>query len=129
MCAGGSLIDFSVFSLRLNGYATRGGLPPPFDRTPLGDETQFLDLEANETLEAVMKSVQQLGYDLSPEDGLKVYEAYKAIAEKKGRVSRRELDAIVATSALRRADVSARELHRQYRKQHHSFGSFAPAPV
>ena len=49
---------------------------------------------------AVLKTAEKLGYDLSEEDGAKVYEAFKAIAAKKEKVSARELDAIVASAAM-----------------------------
>ena len=41
-----------------------------------------------------------LGYDLSEEDGPKVYEAFTRIASRKERVGARELDAIIASAAL-----------------------------
>lgn len=47
----------------------------------------------------VSAAIAQLGYDLTEEDIAKVYEAFTAIAEKKP-VSTRELDVIVATTAL-----------------------------
>ena len=42
----------------------------------------------------------RLGYDLSEEDGAKVYEAFQAIADKKEKVGAKELDAIVAAAAM-----------------------------
>ena len=39
------------------------------------------------------KVAQQLGYDLSEEDSVKVYEAFLTIAQKKEQVSSKELDA------------------------------------
>ena len=47
-----------------------------------------------------MKAVSRLGYDLSEEDGAKVYEAFLAIARKKEKVGAKELDAIVASAAM-----------------------------
>ena len=41
-----------------------------------------------------------MGYDLSEEDGAKVFEAFQAIAGRKDKVSARELDAIVASAAM-----------------------------
>ena len=41
-----------------------------------------------------------MGYDLSEEDGAKVYEAFKVIAAKKEKVGAKELDAIVASAAM-----------------------------
>ena len=48
----------------------------------------------------MVKVVRHLGYDLSEEDNAKVYEAFQRIAAKKHFVSTRELDAIVASSAM-----------------------------
>ena len=47
-----------------------------------------------------MGAVQRLGYDLSEEDGLKVFDAFRRIAEKKEKVSIKELDAIIASAAM-----------------------------
>ena len=63
-------------------------------------EDSDLYLTAHDDADALNSAVRQLGYDLSQEDEEKVYEAFKAIAEKKDRVSSRELDAIVASAAM-----------------------------
>ena len=57
-------------------------------------------LTAYDGEEAVALAVSRLGYDLSEEDTGKVYAAFKQIAEKKERVGLKELDAIVASSAM-----------------------------
>lgn len=57
-------------------------------------------LTAHDTDAAIVSATERLGYDLSAEDAQKVYEAFKQIAEKKERVSLKELDAIVASSAM-----------------------------
>ena len=49
---------------------------------------------------AVLLAVQRLGYDLSEDDATKVYAAFAQIAAKKERVGLKELDAIVASSAM-----------------------------
>ena len=64
------------------------------------DDDGSLYLTGHDDLSAVMKVALQLGYDLSEEDGAKVYEAFRAIAQKKEKVSARELDAIVASAAM-----------------------------
>ena len=64
------------------------------------DEDAGVYLTAHDDMAAVLKTAQRLGYDLSEEDGAKVYEAFKAIAAKKEKVSARELDAIVASAAM-----------------------------
>ena len=57
-------------------------------------------LDANDEIGEVVKVVRQLGYDLSEEDNAKVFEAFRTVAEKKHFVGTRELDAIVASTAL-----------------------------
>lgn len=64
------------------------------------DADQDLYLTSFDTIEAVSVAVGKLGYDLSDEDAVKVFAAFKGIAGKKERVSLKELDAIVASSAM-----------------------------
>ena len=71
----------------------------PFD-TGVADDDGSVYLTSHDDLPALMKVVAQLGYDLSDEDGAKVYEAFQSIARKKERVSTKELDAIVASAAM-----------------------------
>lgn len=56
-------------------------------------------LEINDTIDTVRENVEKLGYDLSDEEIKKVYEEFRRIARKKN-VGIKELDAIVASSAL-----------------------------
>ena len=56
-------------------------------------------LTAHDDIAAVSKVAQQLGYDLSEDDCMKVYDAFKGIAAKKEQVSSKELDAIIASAA------------------------------
>ena len=57
-------------------------------------------LTAHDTCDSVCAAVEQLGYDLSQDDRMKVYEAFMGFAEKRDKVSIRELDAIVANAAM-----------------------------
>jgi len=57
-------------------------------------------LTLNDDQKAVTFAVTKLGYDLSEEDDIKVYNSFKQIAEKKEKVGLKELDAIVASSAM-----------------------------
>ena len=70
----------------------------PFDSGVQSGEELFLN--AHDDLPAVMKAAAKLGYDLSEEDGAKVYEAFSRIAARKERVGAKELDAIVASAAM-----------------------------
>lgn len=64
------------------------------------DADDGIFLTAYDTAEAVAAATVRLGYDLSDEDTQKVYAAFKQIADKKEKVSFKELDAIVASSAM-----------------------------
>lgn len=57
-------------------------------------------LTVHDDITAVTKAAEQLGYDLSEDDCVKVYDAFRRIAEKKEQVSSKELDAIIASAAL-----------------------------
>lgn len=62
-------------------------------------EMEGIRLDKNDTEEAVLAAVSKLGYDLSNEDAVKVYEEFLRVANKKN-VGAKELDAIVASAAL-----------------------------
>ena len=71
----------------------------PFD-SGVQENREDMVLTIHDDISAVLKAVSMMGYDLSEEDGTKVYEAFTRIAAKKDSVSARELDAIVASAAL-----------------------------
>ena len=71
----------------------------PFD-SGVRTEEAGIWLTAHDSMEAVLQAVEQLGYELSEEDRVKVFDAFQAIAEKKEKVGIRELDAIVAAAAM-----------------------------
>ncbi len=64
------------------------------------EQVEELYLSVHDDLQAVREAVERLGYELSDEDSAAVYEAFSRIAAKKERVSAKELDAIVASSAM-----------------------------
>ena len=64
-----------------------------------GDDSGIY-LTSHDDIGAVSKVVVNMGYDLSEEDLNKVYEAFRQIADKKEKVSPKELDAIVASAAM-----------------------------
>lgn len=70
----------------------------PFDNRLQSGEAVMLS--RHDDIQAVLKTTQRLGYDLSDEDGQKVWEAFSRIAAKKKQVSSRELDAIIAAAAM-----------------------------
>lgn len=71
----------------------------PFD-SGVDDSGSTICLTAGDGIEEMVKVVRHLGYDLSEEDNARIYESFQRIAAKKHFVSARELDAIVASSAM-----------------------------
>lgn len=65
----------------------------------VGASAQGASLGADTDLTTLRNAVEELGYDLSDDDVVKVYEAFLRIASKK-LVTSRDLDAIVASAAL-----------------------------
>ena len=76
----------------------------PFD-DGVRDDVEEFTLTVHDDMAAVMKEAAKMGYDLSEEDGSKVYEAFLNIANKKGSVGRRELDTIIASTAMQVPDT------------------------
>ncbi len=59
-----------------------------------------IGLTAHDSRESILHAMDQLGYILSSEDQEKVYQAFLSVAEKKGTVSLKELDALIAAEAM-----------------------------
>ena len=57
-------------------------------------------LDRNDDISEVTKVVRQMGYDLSEEDNARVFESFKRVADKKTYVGTKELDAIIASTAM-----------------------------
>ena len=85
----------------------------PFRDMGLGD-VAGVTLDANDTITDVIAVVEQMGYDLSEEDNAKVYEAFLRVANKKHFVGTRELDAIIASTAMQ-VPTTCQELRHQLR--------------
>jgi len=64
------------------------------------EEQKEIFLSIHDSEEAVSKAAESLGYDLSDEDGMRVYEAFRKVAEKKETVSTKELEVIIASEAM-----------------------------
>ena len=89
---------------RVSGQLARMLQPKDEGESPLSNvavgDTANVCLDEGDEIGEVIKVVRQLGYDLSDEDNAKVYEAFKRVASRKHFVGTRELDAIVASTAL-----------------------------
>ena len=86
----------TINQIRRMGEAKHG--KTPYDTAPHDGSDAVLTV--HDDMDAVMKAVAGIGYDLGEEDAVNVYNAFMRIAEKKESVSIKELDAIVASAAL-----------------------------
>ncbi len=79
-------------------------LEPEEELKPLNnvalEDAAGICLDSGDTVADVAKAAHQLGYDLSEEDSVRVYEAFRRVAEKKHFVGTKELDAIIASAAM-----------------------------
>lgn len=71
----------------------------PFDNG-VQDYAEESDLNSHDDMTTVLKAVEKLGYDLSEEDKASVWDAFQKIAARKDSISSKELDTIVASSAM-----------------------------
>lgn len=78
---------------------TRRSATTPFDNAATEEGEITLCLTAQSDASAVAAAVKELGYELSEDDLARVYEEVGHLAEKKS-VGARELEAIVATTAM-----------------------------
>ncbi|MBR6766991.1 MAG: hypothetical protein IKM02_03470 [Clostridia bacterium] len=78
---------------------TRKSESSPFE-TGVNDSTNNICLDANDEIAEVIKVIHHLGYDLSDDDNAKVYEEFKRLASSKHFVGTKELEAIIASTAL-----------------------------
>ena len=78
---------------------TRRSKNSPFDNG-VQDMADEISLTSHDNITAVLKAVEKLGYDLSEEDGARVWEAFQAIAARREVITSRELDTIVASAAM-----------------------------
>ena len=71
----------------------------PFDNG-VQDYVEESILHSHDDMTTVLKAVEKLGYDLSEEDKANVWDAFQKIAARKEQISSKELDTIVASSAM-----------------------------
>ena len=71
----------------------------PFDNG-VDDGGETIILTAEDDLPTVMKEVARLGYDLSEDDSIKVYDEFLRIARKKEKVAMKELEKVIASTAM-----------------------------
>lgn len=108
LCAKGSEFDVScpVQTVELNRVVGQiewvcfgeQSKTSPFDSGVREEENVILS--SHDDLAAVLKAVEDLGYELNEEDGKAVWEAFQQIASRKEQIGSKELDAIVASAAM-----------------------------
>ena len=86
----------TINQIRRMGDAKRGKFT--YDSAPAEESDAVLTI--HDDMAAVMKAVAGIGYDLGEEDAVNVFNAFTRIAAKKESVGIKELDAIVASTAL-----------------------------
>ncbi len=64
------------------------------------EEKLISGLDESATIDDIKAAAQTLGYELSSEDYGKVFEEFKRVSQKRGVIGARELEAIIATSAM-----------------------------
>ena len=83
------------------------------ERIYLGNKASSFDFDAavadypsdtiltkHDSMEAVLNAAEVLGYELSSDDAEKVYEEFRRITDKKESIGLKELDVIIASSAM-----------------------------
>lgn len=70
----------------------------PFESGVREDEDFVLGV--HDEKDAVRAAAEKLGYDLSEDDVAKVYDAFRAVADKKEKVTAKELDVLIAGTAM-----------------------------
>jgi len=65
------------------------------------EQDNFISLSIHDSRESIDRAMDDLGYSLSQEDRDKIYRSFLSVAEKKkGSLSLREMDAIIASEAM-----------------------------
>lgn len=77
---------------------SKGGKGSTYDSS-VHDDFDSIVLNIHDDMTAVMQTAATLGYDLSEEDAVKVYDEFRRIASKKESVGAKEMDAIIASAA------------------------------
>lgn len=77
-----------------------GSVPDASDMTVQETMQDGIVLSYHDSKESILRSIEQMGYNLSTEDQEKVYQAFLSVTEKKGSIGLKEMDAIIAAEAM-----------------------------
>ena len=100
-------IGFGVNTLELQSAVNRinkwlgakEGKSQPFDNELRGNKADETALDTTATIKEVTAFAKKLGYDLSKEDTVKVFDEFNRVAQRKA-VGARDMEAIIASTAL-----------------------------
>ena len=92
-----NMTQLGRISSQIEWLCNSGNIQSNSDKAADNDDVYLTE---HDTESSITAAIEKLGYDLSEEDCQKVYSAFKQIAQKKGNVTFKELDAIVASSAM-----------------------------
>lgn len=93
-------VTASLDSTAIHNILSNLGQNQPVVAAPAPAASDTIALDADCTLEDIAGAVGSLGYELTDEDMGKVYEEFRRVSARKGRLESRELEAIVATAAM-----------------------------
>ena len=93
-----TVVSTSVKQIRNTVSSTGSYYAEKTENTENLNENEFV-LDKNDDITSVSAAIRKLGYDLNPDDEARVYESFSRLVEKK-KVNARELDAIVASTAM-----------------------------
>ncbi len=71
----------------------------PFD-DGVRDDREENTFTAHDGIEVIIREVKRLGYDLNEEDNKNVYDTFVRVSVKKDKVTSKEIEAIIASSAM-----------------------------
>lgn len=71
-----------------------------FDTGEVNKSLDDIKLDSDADIARIIKTVKAMGYELSDDDNAKVYKEFKRVCEKKSVIGVKEMEAIIATTAL-----------------------------
>lgn len=85
---------------KMSWIATEKSPTSPFDSGVESEPVVSVSLDSSADIKSVSNIISRMGYDLSDDDISKVYDAFCRIADKKQGVGAKEIEAIIASTAL-----------------------------
>ncbi len=90
----------SVVKQLIPQIKTKRSESSPFDNGVAQTDAEDFALDSKTSITTLISVISKLGYNLSPDDNAKVYESFMGVVKNKQSVGAKELEAIIASSAL-----------------------------